>query len=453
MSKRYRFDIFEGDELQLFYPREMQLKQEIKRVAFGASVTEAAIRRHPNGRNVIAISSALAEKLLVPEFIHSLYLFEEDDVLHAGPLVGIFTSGFTPFQMMPAGARSASFARLLSVQSSVGAVPFLFGEQHIDWEQGVIHGFFHHHKGWVKKAVPFPNVIYDRLPNRQAEREPAAKKVKETLEKDYLIPWYNPGFFNKLAVYEKLCSDARAEPHLPETLPFLSFSDMERMLEEYGHIYLKHPDGSRGNGIRQILLDAKNRDYYCRYFDGKTKLLKFSSLESLLKHVYTGKQLESAVVQQGIHLIRKDKKPVDFRLHAHKDENGKWVVAAIAAKAAGSGSPTTHEGNGGKVYTMEEMFSDEDERREISRKLEQTAIELASAIEDNIGGIIGEIGFDLGLDKQGKVWMFEANSKPGRGIFTHPGLRESDLLTRRLALSFAVHLTEKTIREPHLLFR
>jgi hypothetical protein len=63
-------------------------------------------------------------------------------------------------------------------------------------------------------------------------------------------------------------------------------------------------------------------------------------------------------------------------------------------------------------------------------------------------GIIAEIGFDLGIDRHGDVWFFEANSKPGRSIFSHPELRDFDHLTCKLSLAFAVFLTEQTILHP-----
>jgi len=67
-------------------------------------------------------------------------------------------------------------------------------------------------------------------------------------------------------------------------------------------------------------------------------------------------------------------------------------------------------------------------------------------------GIIGEIGYDFGIDTNGDIWLFEANSKPGRSIFKHPDLKEFDVLTRKLSLSFAVFLTEKAMKTPEELF-
>ncbi|GIN19303.1 YheC/YheD family endospore coat-associated protein [Siminovitchia fordii] len=452
MSVRYKCEFFDSDDIKLYYPREFQPKGEHQIISFGSNAAEAECYRHPNGRNVISISSSLAKILGIPEFVSSLCLFDDDETLYLGPLVGIFTSGFTPFQLLPVGERTKNFAKQMSVQTSVGAVPFLFGEKHIDWEKGVILGFFYHEHSWKKRIVPLPNVVYDRLPNRSSESQPSFKKVKEKMENDYLIPWYNPGFFNKLELHERLYNDPRAENYLPETHPFRSFSDIERMVATYGHVYLKQADGSNGDKIRQVLYDSEKNDYYCRFFDNKNRLYKYDSIESLINHLYKRKESEKLIIQQGIRLQRIDKKPMDFRVHVNKDESGHWNVSAIAAKIAGEGSPTTHTRFGGIVRSLEEAFPEEEERETYRNKLHKAALDLAAAIEDNIGGIVAEIGFDLGIDRNGKVWMFEANSKPGRHIFSHPGLKESDTLTNKLALAFAIHLTEKTIHSPQLLW-
>ncbi|WP_328018892.1 YheC/YheD family protein, partial [Heyndrickxia sporothermodurans] len=58
--------------------------------------------------------------------------------------------------------------------------------------------------------------------------------------------------------------------------------------------------------------------------------------------------------------------------------------------------------------------------------------------------LLAKLGLILALiQKKGNVWLFEANSKPGRSIFSHPNLREFDFLTRKLTLSYSIFLTER----------
>lgn len=120
-------------------------------------------------------------------------------------------------------------------------------------------------------------------------------------------------------------------------------------------------------------------------------------------------------------------------------------MTAIAAKIAGAGSVTTHLNNGGTVKAMEELLDTDLKSEEMITKLSKASLQISKALEKQMEGYIGEIGFDLGLDRKGRVWLFEANAKPGRSIFKHPSLRKFDLETRRKSLEYAVYLMEQNI--------
>lgn len=453
MRKQYQVEIRDDITNKVYIPNDLSVKSKLIKVAFGTHSIETIIERH--NRNVIVMSKEVADTLKFPNIKISLHTFIDNDTLIIGPLVGVFTSGFTPFPMRPIGERSLFFAKLLSVKKAVGALPFVFGEQHINWEQGTVNGFFYYQDGWKTVEVPLPNVIYDRLPNRKTEKQMELQKVKDRLLTEYLIPWYNPGFFNKMDVYERLQQSESVEKYLPETHMFSSFSDIERMLADYGHVFIKPMNGSLGLGIHQILFDKTESHYYIRYRNhaGENKLLKYGSLESLINHIFSEKKLNRMIIQQGIHLLRNEQRPMDFRVHTNKDENGNWSITAIAAKIAGTGSVTTHVKSGGVIKTLAEVFPSVNEQKLAEAKLTEAALELSHALEQNMEGIIGEIGFDLGIDRRGNIWLFEANSKPGRSIFKHPEMKEFDLLTRKLSLAFSIFLTEKAITVPEEIFK
>lgn len=454
MRKRYPIEIAANSQLVVFCPADILESHSLEKIAFGAHSVEARFLHHQENKDRIVLSKKISEMLHFPDFSLPLHIFIENKTLIIGPLIGIFTAGFTPFPLQPIGERSLFFSKLLSVQKTVGVLPYVFGEQHIDWEKGLIKGYFYHQSKWETLEVPFPNVIYDRLPNRKSERNPALKTVKDRLQHDYLIPWYNPGFFNKQDVYDRLLQEPSVINYLPETHPFSSFSAIEIMLAKYGHIYIKPNNGSLGMGVHQILYDKQENNYFCRYRDreGENRLLKFSSLESLFKVVFSRRGLDKMLVQQGIHLLKIGGRSVDFRVHTNKDDNGHWQVTAIAAKVAGAGSVTTHVRSGGAIKTLSEIFTPEDTKN-FTEQLTTASLLLSEALEKNMEGIIGEIGFDLGIDKHGEVWLFEANSKPGRSIFKHPDLKNFDLLTRKLSIAFAIFLTEQAILYPEELFK
>ncbi len=452
MLNTYKVDHFQDEESILYLPSGFRLDDDKlpHTVILGTARQSASCCRHPNGRNVIGISSELAKRLHLPSKVDSLSLFCKEDCLYAGVLIGIFTAGFTSFRLSPIGERSYFFKKLLSVQSSLGVIPFVFGERHIDWENGLIKGYFHFGEGWEIEDIPFPNVIYDRLPNRRSEKRKTYQSIKDRLQREYGIPWYNPGFFNKLDLFERLENDGSVQHYLPETHRFQSFDEMERMLSTHHHIYLKPKNGSLGNGIHKITYSRSSQEYFCRFRDQeqKNRLLKFKTLEQLANTVFKNRNLDTFIVQQGISLLKENNRAIDFRVHTNKDEEGNWQVSAMAGKVAGSGSVTTHANNGGKVKILSELFSDDIERQSIEDSLKEAALALSLSIERNLEGFIGEIGFDFGVDENHDIWMFEANSKPGRSIFSHPQLKSFDLLTRRLALSFGIFLTQQSLNHP-----
>ncbi|WP_456271940.1 YheC/YheD family endospore coat-associated protein [Bacillus sp. AK031] len=455
MIKPFKLERFTSSEKILYYPVSMQRQAETRTISLGSTQVPALCQKHPNGRNVAAVSSALADELHLPGSIKNIYMFFHEQTIILGPLIGIFTSGFTSFLMKPIGERSSFFAKLLSLQSSMGVIPFVFGEKHIDWENGLVKGHFYYRNQWETQIVPLPNVIYDRLPNRKSEKKSSYKEMKARLQKEYGIPWYNPGFFNKLDVFERLESDEEALRYLPETHSFQSFSQIERMLSKYGQVFIKPQNGSLGIGVHQFKYDRKEEAYTCVFQDktGTNRRVKSASFEKLLQRIISPKVLNRMIIQQGIHLLRFEDRPLDFRVHTNKDENGEWQVSAAAAKVAGEGSVTTHLHNGGKIKSLPEIFDDEDTLNKMEEKLRSAAIILSSALEQNMEGYIGEIGFDFGIDRLGRVWLFEANSKPGRSIFSHPDLKSFELLTRKLSLSFGLYLTQRSLREPQETFR
>jgi hypothetical protein len=453
MRKHYLIEVAQNDQLIVFCPSSFLKDKEITRIVFGSRSIEVDFLPHPDQNDRISISREIQKALHFPNFSIPLHVFFNNHSLIIGPLVGIFTSGFTSQPLEPIGERTLFFSKLLSVNKMVGALPFVFGEQHIDWDQGIIEGYIFHNNQWKTVEIPFPNVIYDRLPNRRSESNPKLIKVRDRLQKEYLIPWYNPGFFNKLDIHERLIQDETVASFLPETLPFTSFSSIETMLSTHGHVFIKPKNGSLGLGVHQIIYDKHTDDYFCRYQDvnGINRLQKFSSLERLMSIVFTNQSLEKMVVQQGINLLRSESRTIDFRIHTNKDDMGNWHVSAIAAKIAGPGSVTTHTRSGGDIKTIEEIFSNE-ESITYKERLSNTALLLSNSLDRNVEGIIGEIGFDLGIDRNGAVWLFEANSKPGRTIFSHPELKDFDLLTRKLSIAFAVFLTEQSLLHPEELF-
>ena len=448
MRRCYSIEILkEETEKVLYYPKECDFRN-FESITFGSLNVEAKVCKHTSNKKKISISQSLSDELLIPNIPLRLHLIEGDSTLYLGPIVGIFTAGFTSYRDVPIGNRSYYFSKLSSLYKLAGVLPIIFGIQHIQWEKGTVNGYIYHDGEWKTVNTPLPNVIYDRLPNRKIENLEIIKDLKEKLSKEYVIPWYNPGFFNKLEIYKKLMKSTHSRRYLPETIPFHHPKQLEQMLDKYDLIYIKPNNGSLGSGVYQIR--KKDAQYFCLYRDEEdaNRLFKFSSIKGLLHFFQKQCKNEDYIIQQGISLLKVKGKMADFRIHTNKDTKGKWRVSAIACKVSGIGSATTHLISGGSVLSLDEIFNEHSLYEEKKKKLEEASLIISRDLEAKFQEPIAEIGFDIGMDENGEIWLFEANSKPGRSIFLHPKLKHLERKIHYDILTYGVYLTEQVINKP-----
>lgn len=427
-----------------------RLTSILAELSFGSKSIACQILPHPEGTNHYELSGDLWDYFGIP-FETDIHVFQKDHVLHLGPLVGVFTAGFTKQAHRPVGKRSFLFAKYLASTAKIGGFYFIFGSHQINWETGEITGLFYTEKGWNKQIIPFPHVVYDRIPNRKAEQLPMCQTIKKRMENDYLIPWFNSGFFNKWNVYEKLQHETISQ-FLPETILNPSLLDMEALLHKYDHFYLKPANGSLGHGIYHIQRKKDDPHYYCRSrLNGKNVFVRYKNLDQFIEDFLQANKLETMIAQQGITLMRINNRPLDFRIHVNKNIHGKWQISAIAAKISGQNSITTHIASGGSVKTVHELIASNEKFTPLIKRLEEVTLLLSKAFDSSMSGRNGEIGFDLGIDIDERIWLFEANSKPGRGIFAHPKLKNEELMTRILPFEYSIYLAKTAITKPGLL--
>lgn len=447
-DKIYPVQIIDHKEKGIFLP-ETSPQTNKATVVFGSVAAEAKIFRLKRPAQRIIMTKPLQEALYIPDLPLKLHVLEHDGQFYLGPIVGIFTAGFKNFPKAPLGNRTFYFAKLLSIYEKAGVLPVVFGMQHINWQDGLVSGYVFDKQEWREVTVPLPHVIYNRIPNRRIEKLEIVQEVKKKLMTEYAIPWFNPGFFDKWELYKILYRDSRIGPHLPDTIVFRKKEDLERMLEQYGQVYVKWVDGSFGRKIFHIQ-KWKNDQLLCRFRDeqSQNRLIKYANIDSCMRHLFPNLNAKQYIIQQGISLRKTNGQAFDFRIHTNKRKDGTWSVTAIAVKVAGAESATTHLYSGGEIKTLQDLFPNEQEREAIERNLVAISLTFCEALEENINGFIGEVGIDMGMDTSGKIWIFEANAKPGRSIFSHPHFRSLERKNHFLLYSFAAALSEAMIKRP-----
>ncbi|WP_216829363.1 YheC/YheD family endospore coat-associated protein [Alkalihalobacterium elongatum] len=416
-------------------------------LAFGSKTAHCQLTENTECDHTVVVSDNVWRQLNLP-FETSIHLFYHNRCLLIGPLIGIFTAGFTPSKKLPLGQRTSQYTKILRSQEEIGGFYFIFGHHLIDWENGEINGYFLIDGSWTLLTVPFPNVIYNRIPNRRTENLDMIQTAKKKFETEYAIPYFNPNFFNKQEIHEQLSKNDTVLSFLPESLIKPSSQQLKALLSKYKHLYLKPIEGSHGDEIKQLIKLPEEPYYYCRFHDeDQIRLRRYSNITRLLQHEYPN-GLEDVIVQQGIDLLKLGKQPMDFRIHTNKNIDGQWEITAMAAKKAGWQSVTTHIHRGGEVISVDELVYDGLLSKKRVDELKQVSLTISRALDFQLEGCIGEIGFDLGIDRNGEIWLFEANSKPGRLIFEQGKLKREDIVSRELPLEYAIYLSKKAFEAP-----
>jgi len=373
------------------------------------------------------LTTGLRNSIRVPNSGNVYLLNSNADEVQIGPLIGVLSDATARTTTNPFGSRTEFIKSLLREGNKKGFF-FAFAPRDINWVDDTVLGYFLSDSGtWTRKTVPLPDVVYNRLPSRRAETGSMIGTLRDRFIKRK-IPFFNWSFFNKSDVYELLKDDEEANQYVPESVMGPTSEEVKEMLEKHQFLYYKPTAGSLGNGIYRLTHNPK-KGYFARYrAKGSNVLLRFNTFSSLMRMLQArhGRSLHNYVIQQGIRLIEIDQCPIDFRFHMHKNGSNQWVVVGIGAKKAGKGSVTTHIKNGGQLLTPEQALSRTFGARgnEVLQKAKEISISLAEAIEKNYPHLLGELGFDIGIDQDEQVWMFEANAKPGRSIFKHPALRK-----------------------------
>ncbi|MEK5060440.1 YheC/YheD family protein [Paenibacillus shunpengii] len=392
----------------------------------------------------IYLSSSVRNAIQIPNSGNILIKGVEGDEVQLGPLIGILSDGPNSASQ-PFGSRTGFIKQLLT-HGNQNSYTFGFTPKDIDWGNERIYGYFLNSSGgFSRRYVPLPDVVYNRLPSRRSDFSQSTNQLRDRFERKN-IPFFNWSFFNKSDIYRLLEDDQTVNIYVPESHMNPSMEMIKEMLDRHQFVYYKPSAGSLGQGIFRLTYLPK-RGYYARFRKpGGNVLLRFTSFKKLatMLQARLGSRTKDYVVQQGIRLIEIDGCPIDFRFHMHKNGNNEWVVVGIGAKKAGKGSITTHIKNGGSLMTPEHALSKTfgDRAQEILQKSKNTAIKLAEAIEFHHKHLLGEIGFDLGIDQEAQVWMFEANAKPGRSIFRHPSLRTEGKASVEHILAHCMYLSK-----------
>ncbi len=371
--------------------------------------------KHNTGSsNYCFIPPSTASKFSIPSGDYLIYKYDSLN-LYIGPVVAVLTAGNNK-RPYPVGRQARLFKELSQQAIKQGVFLYYFCPEGYRINHTSIKGYRYDEKGnRLIGNFPYPNIVYNRVLYRSIERQPFIQSILNSFIKDPQVHLFNTRFLNKWEVNQEL-SKGIGQIYLPETKKY-NLINLRTCLKTYPEVFLKPINNSKGKGIIKIV-NLGNENYSLARAEWRNKpSLKFNSLEGLIRFTEKHKiTLRHYIVQQGIELATYNGRVFDLRTQYQKDKQGNWIMTGVGARVAGINRFVTHVPNGGYLANYSEIikqvFPNPDIQLSINRELDKIGQTIPALLEHQLRINLGILSFDIGLDKQGKLWILEINSKP-----------------------------------------
>lgn len=220
-------------------------------------------------------------------------------------------------------------------------------------------------------------------------------------------------------LWQHFSKSKQVSRYLPATKR-LNKESFTSYLQRFGMIYVKPSGGSRGNGIMKVWQTGNQVKVK------KTVLATrvFSSRDGAWTYVQQQTGRKAHIVQRGLWLAKVGGRPFDIRVMVQRESpTGGWRYSGMVAKVAGKSSVVTNVAlSGGYTLTVEEALKrslglgDTAIQKRIG---ELKSVALAASRHFDSYQRYRELGFDMAVDRNGRIWMIEENTLPSHALFKH----------------------------------
>lgn len=349
-----------------------------------------------------------------------LNLWRKGNHIFLGPVIGIFVNpGFINKALRNRPHYFAS--QHMDASLAEKCLSYFFSVNDVDWSNNKVKGvtFIPEINKYEYCWLPLPNVIYDRGVQFSSEEKPLVKDLRRKFRKSSSIKLINRlTTLGKLEVCEALTKYPRTKKYVPETCIYNHFNDALRMLDKHNLIFIKSYYGTQGKEVLSI--EKLSNSYKLNYFENGAKELTLSNINEVHLFIANFTLNKKFVIQQGIRLLTHKGRNMDLRIFIMKNDRGTWESIFKGTRLAKGHFTITNTCTGGDYAIYEQIYPQlKAEHKSLNiptaKILDQVTIMLAQYIEKELGSF-GEIGMDIGIDSNGRIWIFEANAKPDKEL-------------------------------------
>lgn len=383
---------------------------------FGALTAQVTVA--VDGRaNEMKMGGPLARKTGIP--VGSKLLMDYRlGTIKFGPLIGVLMSRVyrkTPGR--PFGSNEDFCRELYDTCRTEGGFVYFFTPNEIEKPSATISGWIPHGQ-WKRGVFPVPDVIYNRLTTRRLENKPSVRQFIKEAKQRYQTQIFNEKFLDKSEVFQALGGDSTLLPFLPESHALKNSQRLLSMLSKYPTVFLKPIRGSLGKGIIRVARTDK-KTFLCQTMGmSGARSRIFRSTSTLVRTLSARFKAGRYQIQQGIDIAQMRNRPIDFRALVQKNRAGEWELTSIVARVAGNNHFVSNLARGGTLYPVRTALRlagfPPNIVKSVHSRLKNAALQLAKGLDQRLSYHFGELGVDLAVDKKGKVWLLEINSKPSK---------------------------------------
>ncbi|ACB85151.1 YheC/YheD family protein [Natranaerobius thermophilus] len=304
---------------------------------------------------------------------------------------------------------------------------YFFSLTDVNLEDKSVNGTYYDEKTdyWTYGKFPYPDILYVR----GGPVRPKSKfyQFQEQLREMNVKKLNSGPTFNKWHVLKVLKENNNLFHHLPPTVIYETKEDLNKMIAEYKDVYVKAVIGRKGKQVMRIKETSDGLYEYSFYVNNRLSkdTVNFKALCTVIRKFFGKKKL---IIQKTISLPRIDNKIYDMRAELQRTGTGELELLEILVRVSQPNSPITQHSSS---YRFNDFFSsfmnyNQETIGELKSKAENVLTQIYETIEGAYGPY-GEIGIDFAIDKSGKLWFIEGNSRSTKVSFFKAADQETKL--------------------------
>lgn len=367
-------------------------------VHFSDSINERELFLSTDALNILDIPTASPYEIL----------FTENKMI-VGPYIGILAS-----------VTDTELPKMIPILSGyvkhydkIGGTIIAFSLEGIQQETEKIKGLIYlpQSKDWIPGTFSYPSSVFSIVETSLTENWSSYLKIMKHLQGTLGSRIFNYPNFDKWKMYQLL--QKNLGDYLPKTIIYRKSADVKNMLRNYKSLYIKPINGRLG---RYVLKLTRISNGVIVEYGRKAKVFKhFISWRKLSNFLETSLNNGSYLIQQSIDLFSYQNQIIDFRIMMVKNEYDSWENVGAIARYGVTNSIVSNVTAGGKAEigskTLRTVFKYT--KNDTEKLISQINNMIMTALDDleAYGYQLGNLGFDIGIDKNGRVWIIEINNQ------------------------------------------